>query len=287
MKSVFYTVAIVLLFASTSCVEKSQKYKALQSKNDSIMSVQEALAKDVREYQFVFSHIEKGIQKVESKEADHIQQIKTKLSNDENAKVNDNIAKLNSLLQAQKEELDQMKTQLNRTSYRAKELQRNVESLKNKLAEETMKVTVLQSEAQAKDSTIQVMESTLRNLTMELEATTSQLAAQAELVAKHEAELYTGYYIAGSKGDLKKADVLTKAGLCKTALFDKGVNKGVFTQVNILETQTIVLPASIKGKMLSSHPKASYKLEKQGDDKVIRIINPDEFWSVTKYLVIR
>jgi hypothetical protein len=62
-------------------------------------------------------------------------------------------------------------------------------------------------------------------------------------------------------------------------------NREYFTKVNIEQFTTINIGAK-KAKILTNHPTSSYKLV--GDKPVDRldIKNPDDFWSVSKYLVI-
>ena len=61
--------------------------------------------------------------------------------------------------------------------------------------------------------------------------------------------------------------------------------KEYFTKVDITEMKELPLSAK-KAKIITTHPAGSYKLE--GENKVDKlvILNPDEFWSVSKYLVI-
>lgn len=286
MKSVIYSsFALALVLSFSSCGYESPKYKALKAQTDSIKAVQQALERDTKEYMYVFDHIGRSADKIKNKEADHILQIKTKLNNEANALVNDNIAKLNTLLQSNQEETEDLKKQVRRNAFRAAELQRNVDRLSSLLEEECSKTAMLQSEVAAKDSTLAAMDETLKSLNAELEDVKKKLAGQADLIARHEDELFSGYYIAGSKAELKNKKILV--GGCKTALFPEEADRNDFTKVNILTTTSIELPASVKGKILSSHPKASYQLTKEGNVKVIKIINPEAFWSITKYLVIR
>ena len=81
--------------------------------------------------------------------------------------------------------------------------------------------------------------------------------------------------------------VAVLAGGCQATLFAEGANKKNLTKVNILETTSIKLPDNVKGKILSSHPKASYKLTKENGEKTLEITDAEAFWSITKYLVIR
>ena len=63
-------------------------------------------------------------------------------------------------------------------------------------------------------------------------------------------------------------------------------NKNYFTQVDISTTNTIVLAAK-KAKLITTHPSASYKIEgADGKAEKLTILNAEDFWSTSKYLVI-
>ena len=65
------------------------------------------------------------------------------------------------------------------------------------------------------------------------------------------------------------------------------VNKDYFTQVDIRTTKEIKL-YSKDADILTTHPTGSYALEKDDKDQLtLKITNPKEFWSVSKYLVIQ
>ncbi len=287
MKSILYIPLSALIFALNSCGYESPKYKALRAQADSISMLQQSLERDLNEYIYIFNEIDNGIDRIKNKKATQIIPFKTKLSEEENAKVINNIAKINSLLQTNQGEVDELKKQIRHNSFKAKSLQNEIDSLALLLEKETMKINALQNEKEEKDYTLALLEAALDELNKELEDTKKQLAEQKELIAKHEEELFTGYYITGSKAELKNKKILTKSGLFKTLLFQEEVNPSNFTKINILETNEIKLPDFTQGKVLSTHPRSSYKLTKKGNEKIIQILNPEKFWSVTKYLVIQ
>ena len=64
-------------------------------------------------------------------------------------------------------------------------------------------------------------------------------------------------------------------------------NKDYFTQIDIRTTKEIKL-YSKRVEVLTNHPTSSYSLVK--DDKgqlTLKITNPKDFWSVSKYLVMQ
>ena len=88
--------------------------------------------------------------------------------------------------------------------------------------------------------------------------------------------------VASGKGALAQK-ILEKGDVLKSADF----NKDYFTQIDIRTTKEIKL-YSKRAELLTTHPAKSYELVK--DDKgqlTLKITNPKEFWSVSKYLVIQ
>lgn len=77
--------------------------------------------------------------------------------------------------------------------------------------------------------------------------------------------------------------ILQSGDVLKSADF----NKDYFTQIDIRTTKEIKL-YSKRAELLTTHPTGSYELVK--DDKgqlTLKITNPAEFWSVSRYLVIQ
>lgn len=107
-------------------------------------------------------------------------------------------------------------------------------------------------------------------------------AAQAQRLAQQEAEMNTAYYVFGTKKELKAQNILNSGDVLRSA----GFNRDYFTKIDIRTTKVINL-YSKKAELLTNHPAGSYTLEKNAQKQyVLRITNPQAFWSTSKYLVI-
>ena len=63
-------------------------------------------------------------------------------------------------------------------------------------------------------------------------------------------------------------------------------NKNYFTKIDIRVDKEIKL-YSKSARMLTSHPAGSYTLQPDAQQQyVLRITNPQQFWSTSKYLVV-
>ena len=69
-------------------------------------------------------------------------------------------------------------------------------------------------------------------------------------------------------------------------MLQSNFNRDYFTKIDIRVTKEIKL-YSRSAKMMTSHPSGSYTLQRDANKQyVLRITNPQSFWSTSKYLVI-
>lgn len=107
-------------------------------------------------------------------------------------------------------------------------------------------------------------------------------AAQAQEISRQQAEMNTAYYVFGTKKELKAQNILSSGEVLRA-----GFNRDYFTKIDIRTTKVINL-YSKKAELLTNHPSGSYVLEKNAQKQyVLRITNPQTFWSTSKYLVIQ
>ncbi len=151
-------------------------------------------------------------------------------------------------------------------------------------------ITRLTAEIDAKDVQIADLKTQLEQLNVAMTSlNTNYTEAKQESAVKTE-KLNTAYYAFGTSKELIKNNVLTKdggfIGMGKNQKLKSDFNKEYFTKVDITTTSTIVLGAK-KAKLITTHPSSSYKIEgADGKAEKLTILNAEDFWSASKYLVI-
>ena len=103
--------------------------------------------------------------------------------------------------------------------------------------------------------------------------------------------MHKGFVAYGTYKDLKAKGLISKEGGFlglgkKESLIEDFDNKS-FTQINITETTTI--PVNSKtAKLITEHPKNSYELVRDKDNRIasIEIKDPAQFWKISKYAVV-
>ena len=110
---------------------------------------------------------------------------------------------------------------------------------------------------------------------------------QAAIIAQQSDEMSSAWYVFGTKKELKAQNIITKNGIfSKSQILQADFNRDYFVKIDIRNTKSIPL-YSKKATILTSHPKGSYSIKEENGNKIITISDPKEFWSISKYLVVR
>ncbi len=286
MKFSFSVIVFSILLLS-SCGYKTSDYKALQAQNDSLMRAKHEMQEEVDGYFSAMNQIEQNIEKI--KETQGIlsnQPVGEELDSDARMKINDDLVYLNELLQANKDELASLKSKIKRSSFKSAELERNLARITKALEEQSVKVALLQTELAAKDSLINELGSTVETLGKNIESLSSDLNQKEAKISEQDETIHTAWYVFGTRKELKEQNIITSDGLFSTKrVLQSDFNKNYFVRIDARKTKSIPL-YSTRAKILTSHPKSSYTLEKENDNFVLLITDTKEFWSISKYLVI-
>ena len=104
---------------------------------------------------------------------------------------------------------------------------------------------------------------------------------KAETISTQDKALHSAWFVFGTKKELKEQNILSDGEVLRS-----NFNKEYFTKIDIRIDKEIKL-YSKSAEVLTSHPASSYTLQRDANKQyVLRITNPDAFWSTSKYLVI-
>lgn len=187
-------------------------------------------------------------------------------------------------------DIQAMYDMMNKNKQRLAAMKSKLKESNNKNSELEKFITRLTADIEAKDAQINELKGALEKLNVELSNlnTTYEEVAQESSVKTE--KLNTAYYAFGTSKELIKNGVLTKEGgfigLGKSQKMKEDFNKNYFTKVDVSMLSEIPLGAK-KAKLITIHPAGSYKIEGvDGKAEKLVIINAEDFWSASKYLVI-
>jgi chromosome segregation ATPase len=286
MKPILFLLAIFLTLI-VSCGHQSADYKALKSQNDSLLDAKQKLQEEVDGYFSAINEIEQNIEKIKTAENTiTLQPVSEKMDDDARAKINEDLAYLHEMLKTNREELANLKQKLKKSGFKSSELEHTIVRITKLLEEESAKVTTLNAQLVQKDSLINELGSTVEELGKNVESLTEENQTKQIKIKEQDDAIHTSWYVFGTRSELKEQKIITSEGIFSSQrVLQSDFNKNYFVRIDSRNTKSIPL-YSTRAKILTSHPKSSYILEKENGNFVLLIVNPTDFWSVSKYLVI-
>ena len=289
-----FTIITLMVFAASlsSCVENSGKYKALQAQLDSLQANYKLQGAELDEVFATINEIEQGLSSIRETEsilavtsADGLQ-----IKEGSKEQLMKDVEAIQNAIKGYQEEIEklrkdkrlqssQFKKRLNAMQKELKEKSEIIETLSSQLEEKNAQIVLQTKQIASLDEVV----SNLKEEVSELHQEGSALKAK---VADQESEIYSVYYIVGTKQELIEAGVMTKGGLFKSSKVSYQSEKEAFVKIDSREISEINTNAK-KAKVMSIHPKGTYAFVENDGEMVLNISNPAEFWEQTKYLVIQ
>ena len=285
-------VLIVCAAVMASCDSFSGGSKdQLKAENDSLLMELTQRNAELDEMMGTFNDISEGFRQINAAESRVDLQRGAVAEGSLNAKqqIASDVEFIRKQMEENKEQIAKLQAMLKNSKTNSSQLKKAVESLTQELNAKTQRIEELQAELASKNIRIQELDAAVTDLNAVKSELTAENEAKAKTVAEQDKALNTAWFVFGTKEELKDQKILSGSGLFKkgSVLKDGDINKDYFTQIDIRTTKEIKL-YSKDADVLTTHPTGSYALEK--DDKgllTLRITNPKEFWSVSKYLVIQ
>ena len=285
MKKLLLAVGCVVLLAS--CGNRAQN-EALKAQNDSL-SV--ALAEKDAEMEGILgalNEVQEGFRLINEAE----NRVDLQRDNVEGAsgaqKIKEDIRFISEKLQANREQIKKLEDQLKNSRYASAQMKKTLAGLKAELESREQQIATLQSELAAKNIRIAELDDAVAGLSQNVKDLVAENEAKAATVASQDKALNTAWFVFGTKSELKDQKILTQKFLQKKQVLKDGdFNKDYFTQIDIRTDKEIKL-YSKEAELLTTHPAGSYELVKDAKEQLtLKITNPNEFWSVSRYLVIQ
>ena len=224
-----------------------------------------------------FNTIQDNLDEIKSKE-----KIINSLSKDGDVKnkedqIISDIQSIYELIERNKRQIAGMSSKLKHANVKVEELQKIIDRLNTQITE--------------KDGEIANLKANLEQMNIELSSVKETLTETQQESNLKTSQLNTAFYAFGTSKELIKANVLTKdggfIGIGKEIHMKDDFNRNYFTKIDISVTKEITL-ACKRAKLITTHPAGSYKFEGEQGYKIskLTITNAQDFWSISKYLVI-
>ena len=259
--------------------------KDLKAENDSLLMELNQRNAELDDMMGTFNEVQEGFRKINAAESRVDLQRGTITENSASAKqqIASDIEFISKQMEENKAQIAKLQAQLKNSSYNSAQMKKAVAALTDEWNAKQQRIEELQTELASKNIRIQELDAAVSDLSAAKETLVAENEAKAKTVAEQDKSLNAAWFVFGTKSELKAQKILQSGDVLKSADF----NKDYFTQIDIRTTKEIKL-YSKRAELLTTHPAGSYELVK--DDKgqlTLKITNPTEFWSISRYLVIQ
>lgn len=293
MKQILSIAAIfAIMLGLTSCVENSGKYKAMQARLDSLQVNYNAQSAELDEVFATINEIEEGLSSI--RETENILTVQTAdgmtVTKGSKAQLKKDIEAIQGAIDNYQQEIEKLK---NNNRIQSEQFKKRLAAMQQELQEKSGIIEKISKQLKEKDATIKKQNKQIATLgeavaTLKEEVTNlnDEGIKLRNALADQEEEIYSVYYIVGTKAELIEAGVMTKGGLFKSAKVSYQSEKDAFIKIDLREIAAINTNSS-KAKVMSIHPKGTYSFVENDGEMTLEISDPQAFWEQTKYLVIQ
>lgn len=281
-------VAVALTVALTACENKAtqeQQAQADMSSRDSLLSVIAQKDNELNDMMTTLNDIQEGFRQINEAEG-RVNLSKGQPETSQREEIMENLAFIQRTMQLNRELIarlqQQLKTNTSASSKLKATLEATIEGLNSELEAKNKQIADLTAELEQKNLYIAKQGEQITALNQNVNDLTAQNEAKSRTMAAQDKELHTGWYVFGTKRELKEQNILQRGDVLRSDQF----NKDYFTRVDIRVDKVIKL-YSKSAKLLTNHPAGSYSLDRDSQGQyTLRITNPQEFWRASRYLVI-
>ena len=180
-----------------------------------------------------------------------------------------------------RELIEKLRQQMRESSMKGEQFKKTIESLMKQLSEKDRQLQQLRVELDSKDIHISELDETINNLNTDVNNLNAESSKKSEVINEQDKQLNTAWFVFGTKKELKNQRIIEDGKVLRS-----NFNKNYFTKIDIRVDKEIKL-YSKSAKLLTAHPATSYTLQRDANNQyVLRITNPQIFWSTSKYLVV-
>ena len=164
-----------------------------------------------------------------------------------------------------------------------------VNTLTKQIEQKDAELTRLKTHMEELNLEVTNLNSAIEGLESNLDDLGQETTEQKEVIAEQDQQLNTGYYVFGTRKELKTKEIITSEGgfigIGRIKKLQENFSKDYFNVVDIRNKTAITLFTK-KAEIITTHPSGSFFYAGTDNVDSLVITDPVKFWSLSKYLVI-
>ena len=275
-------VFVLCMTALVACNEKKSNAVDLRltQQADSLNKIIAQKDNEINDMMSTMNDIEEGFRAISAAE-DRVSVARQGEGASSAERIRENMQFIKQTMQQNRELINKLRNQLRQSSVKGDELRRMLDNFTSQLEEKDGQLRALQAELQAKNIQIDELTEQVTDLTTNVSTLKEETTQKSETISTQDKQLHSAWFVFGTKQELKEQRIIEDGEVLRS-----NFNRDYFTKIDIRVDKEIKL-YSRSAKVLTHHPASSYILERDANKQyVLRITNPQDFWSTSKYLVI-
>ena len=275
--------AILTIVFAVLWINANGKSKDIMKNNEELKKLYETSTSTINEIQSSLESLEQDL----SGQLFTQKEIPGTSPEERRTKIISSIANMRDQIEADKKKIATLEKQLATSKSQLKGVQEIVNKLKASISEKEQIMDELQQRLGILNETL---ETERRTSAEEIQKREMTITEKEQQITQQSIEANTIYYVYGTRKELMSKGIMDRKGgllgIGKVSTVKQNIPVEQFTTMNLLENQQITFPATKKGySILTNHPATSYKVEKQGDQNVLTILDATSFRK-QKFVVI-
>ena len=280
MKKLFIlTMCVIALGSCNDGVKKAEE--AAQQQRDSLEQIITQKDNEINDMMTTLSDIEEGFREI-TEAQNRVTLAKQGEGTNTTQRITENFQFIQSVMKQNKELINKLKQQVRESSVKGGQLKKIIDNLTEQMEKKDQQLQALREELDKKDIHIAELDEQVADLNTNVTNLTAENTEKSQTISTQDKQLNTAWFVFGTSKELKEHNVLVK-GKVLQGDFDKSY----FTKIDIRIDKEIKL-YSKSATILTTHPASAYTLERDANKQyILRITDPQLFWSTSKYLVVQ
>ena len=274
----FACLALLLLGACTG--KKSSPDLANMEQNDSLQRIIAQRDSEINDMMSTLNEIQEGLSAINQAE-NRLSIAREGEGANKTAQIKENIKFIANTMARNRELMKRLQQQLRESRFNGDELRKTISNLTQQLDDKAQELQRLKAELDAKDIHIAELDEKIDNLNDNVENLQTDAQQKAQTISNQDKQLNTAWFVFGTKKELKEQHIMENGKVLQS-----NFNKNYFAKIDIRIDKEIKF-YSKSARILTMPPSGSYTLTPDVNKQyVLRITNPQLFWSTSKYLVV-
>ena len=280
MKKLF--IFAMCAIALASCNEGAKKAEAqARAERDSLNQVIAQKDDEINDMMTTLIDIEEGFREI-TEAQNRVTLAKSGEGTNTKQRIAVNFQFIQSMMQQNKDLINKLKQQVRESSIKGDKLKKVIANLTEQMETKDKQITELVEQLELKNIHIGELKFAINSLKEDAQSLQDENEAQSKTINAQDKQLNTAWFAFGTKDELKKQRILESGKVLQS-----NFNKEYFTKIDIRVDKEIKL-YSKSAKLLTTHPTSAYTLQQDANKQyVLRITDPQAFWSTSKYLVVQ